>query len=132
MDSNLRHYEPTGVRWTFIVWVHSLCATRHKVLPKVHDSTEIIMFDKSKYWYMIPCWVWKRTSATLDEGYQKKVMIFIALLELGYGSLNDHIHVVIIITKWKKKLVCLKHIYCPGQCLKKQCKHNYTDKNTVF
>lgn len=33
MDSNLRHYELIGVRWTFIVRVHSLSATRHKVLP---------------------------------------------------------------------------------------------------
>lgn len=69
MDFNLRYYEFIGVRWIFIVWVYSLCVIRYKVFFKVYDSIEIIMFDKSKYWYMILCWVWKRIFVIFDEGY---------------------------------------------------------------
>lgn len=69
MDFNLRYYEFIGVRWIFIVWIYSLSVISYKVFFKVYDSIEIIMFDKSKYWYMILCWVWKRIFVIFDEGY---------------------------------------------------------------
>lgn len=64
MDSNLRHCELTGVRWTFIIRVHSLSATRHKVLPIIvtcricYRITEIITCLTRCIWYHAECEMW--------------------------------------------------------------------------